>query len=243
MTEFLVFTLAAQIASFGGLAGHERRGSDSWPGRSALIGLLGAARGTRRDDDAGQTALAALGFAVGAYATGVPLRDYHTVQTVPQKFKRPATRAQALALAGDQGDLNTVITLRDYRCGVLFAVAVWDGNGDGGAMLADLQEALRQPRFTLYLGRKSCPLSSPVLPRLVDAEDPAQALGKAKLPAWYPPSTGPSFIASEWPRDIAGFERTEEWRHDEPLDRGQWHFAARQVRMHRPTRGDAGATG
>lgn len=238
MTEFLVFTLAAQIASFGGLAGHERRGSDSWPGRSALIGLLGAARGTRRDDDAGQAELAALGFAVGAYATGVPLRDYHTVQTVPQKFKRPTTRAQALALAGDQGDLNTVITLRDYRCGVLFAVAVW---GDG-AMLADLQDALRQPRFTLYLGRKSCPLSAPVAPQILDAEDPAQALGEADLPAWYPPSSGPDFIASEWPAEMVGFQETAEWRHDEPLDRRQWHFAARQVRMHRPARGDDGAS-
>ena len=238
MTEFLVFTLAAQIASFGGLAGHERRGSDSWPGRSALIGLLGAARGTRRDDDAGQAALAALGFAIGAYQTGVPLRDYHTVQTVPQKFKRPATRAGALAMAGDQGDLNTVITLRDYRCGVLYAVAVW---GDG-AMLSDLQEALRQPRFTLYLGRKSCPLSAPVSPQILDAEDPAQALREADLPAWYPPSAGPDFIASEWPTDIAGFSRTDEWRHDEPLDRRQWHFAARQVRMHRPARGDDGAS-
>ena len=237
MTEFLVFTLAAQIASFGGLAGHERRGSDSWPGRSALIGLLGAARGTCRDDASGQAALASLRFAVGAVETGVPLRDYHTVQTVPQKFKRPATRADALRMAEKQGDLNTVITMRDYRCGVLYAVAVWGGN----TALADLEKALRHPRFTLYLGRKSCPLSAPVTPQIVDAEDPAEALRAAVLPEWYRGSADPRFIASEWPEDIAGFHQTSEWRHDEPLDRGRWHFAARQVRFLRPADGDAGA--
>ena len=237
MTEFLVFTLAAQIASFGGLAGHERRGSDTWPGRSALIGLLGAARGTRRDDASGQAALASLSFAVGAFETGVPLRDYHTVQTVPQKFKRPASRADALRMAEKQGDLNTVITMRDYRCGVLYAVAVWGGD----IALTDLEEALRHPRFTLYLGRKSCPLSAPVKPQILDAEDPVEALRAADFPKWHRGSAEPRFIASEWPADMAGFQETTEWRHDEPLDRRQWHFAARQLRMHRPTRGDAGA--
>ncbi|MDN2565198.1 type I-E CRISPR-associated protein Cas5/CasD [Aquibium sp. A9E412] len=227
MTEFLVFTLAAQVASFGGLAGHERRGSDTWPGRSALIGLLGAALGTRRDDADGQAALAGLSFAVGALETGAPLRDYHTVQTVPQKYKRPATRADALRMAADEGNVNTTITLRDYRCGVLYAVAAWGG----GVPLETLQSALERPHYTLYLGRKSCPLSAPLAPQIVAAADPVEALGHARLPRWQSGSAAPHFIASEWPDDIAGFHHTAEWRHDEPVDRRAWHFAARQVRF------------
>lgn len=234
MAEFLVFTLAAQIASFGGLAGHERRGSDTWPGRSALIGLLGAALGTSRDDAAGQAALAELSFAVGALETGAPLRDYHTVQTVPQKYKRPATRADALRMAADDGNLNTTITVRDYRCGVLHAVAAWGG----GVPLDTLKGALERPHYTLYLGRKSCPLSAPVGPDIVTAADPAEALGHAQLPEWYSGSPTPRFIASEWPDDIDGFDHTAEWRHDEPVDRRAWHFAARQVRFLRSTGAD-----
>lgn len=228
MAEYLVFTLAAQLASFGGLAGHERRGSDTWPGRSALIGLLGAALGTRRDDKAGQEALRSLSFAVAAYETGAPLRDYHTVQTVPQKFKRPATRASALANARASGDLNTIITLRDYRCGVLYAVAAW-----GNMPLGKLAEALLRPYYTLYLGRKSCPLSSPVHPRVVEAADPVAALHHAKLPDWYEVALrrAPTirFIATDPFEGLEKLERSTEWRHDEPLERQRWHFSAREV--------------
>ena len=90
MAEYLVFTLEARMAAFGDLAGHERRGSISWPGRSALTGLIGAALGTRRDDKTGQAALNTLSFAIAAYDTGTPLRDYHTVQTVHQKIQASA---------------------------------------------------------------------------------------------------------------------------------------------------------
>lgn len=237
MPEFLVFTLAAQIASFGGLAGHERRGSDTWPGRSALIGLLGAAMGTRRNDTAGQAALADLSFAVGALNTGVPLRDYHTVQTVPRTHKRPATRAAALRAADSKGDLNTLITQRDYRCGVLYTVALWGG----GVPLSSLKAALERPHFVLYLGRKSCPLSALTCPRIVSAADPVEALRHAQLPHWHEGPTVPAFIASDWTDAIAGYEPSTEWRHDEPRDRQGWHFAARQVRFLRPTDKDTGA--
>ena len=47
MVEHLVFTLCATLAANGDLAGHERRGTLTWPGRSAILGLLAAARGIR----------------------------------------------------------------------------------------------------------------------------------------------------------------------------------------------------
>lgn len=231
MAEHLVFTLAAQIASFGDLAGHERRGSDVWPGRSALIGLLGAALGTRRDDTAGQAALGGLRFAVAAYETGAPLRDYHTVQTVPQSIKRPPTRAAAIAAAVKKGNLNTTITLRDYRCGVLYSVAAWGGE----LPLADLRDGLQRPHFTLYLGRKSCPLAFPLLPQLVEAENPIAALKNGVLPSWYsakdvPPSM--RFVAMDTVKSIGKNKRhSSHWRHDEPIDRERWHFRAREVFM------------
>lgn len=41
--------------------------------------------------------------------------------------------------------------------------------------LAALAAALREPRFTLYLGRKSCPPAAPLWPQLIDAESAAAA--------------------------------------------------------------------
>ncbi len=214
MAEHLVFTLAATIASFGDVAGHERRGSWGWPGRSAILGLLAAAQGIRRDGDF--ATLDTLRLAVAVFDGGQPLRDYHTVQTVPTALaRRPQSRPEALARAGK--DANTTITLRDYRTGVLFGVAV---TGDGLPALAD---ALERPVFQLYLGRKSCPLSAPLAPRVVQADSAEAALAQVRLPPWHKGAVAQMLYAE------GGATGQTETRHDAPLDRQRWHFAARSV--------------
>jgi CRISPR system Cascade subunit CasD len=214
MAEHLVFTLAATIASFGDVAGHERRGSWGWPGRSAILGLLAAAKGIRRDGDF--AALDALAVSVAVFEGGQPLRDYHTVQTVPTTLtRRPQSRPEALARAGK--DANTMITLRDYRTGVLFGVAV---TGQGLQALAD---ALRHPVFSLYLGRKSCPLSAPVAPRVVEAASAEAALAQVQVPLWHKGDVARLLYAED---SATGQTET---RHDAPLDRQRWHFSARAV--------------
>lgn len=224
MAQYLVFTLCAGMASMGDFAGHERRGTLTWPGRSAVLGLVAAAMGIRREDTEGLAGLEALRTAVGVIDDGVPLRDYHTVQTVPTSAaKRPDSRPAALREAGR--DTNFIITLRDYRVGVAYAVALW------GAPLEAIAEALRRPVFTLYLGRKSCPLSAPPDPRLVEVSDPVSALRQASLP---PFRQGGNI------RLVASDERiaegdVEDNRNDLATDRGRWHFAARRVYMHRPS--------
>lgn len=222
MAEFLVFTLAAPMGAFGDLAGHERRGSNLWPGRSAILGLIGAALGVRRDDAEGQAALDAWRVAVAVLHAGTALRDYHTVQTVPSTIKRPNSRREALAEARRKGILNTVLTSRDYLTDCAFSVAIWGGD-DAPA----LEQALRQPVFVPYLGRKSCPLAAPMAPRLIEAADPVAALAGAQLPPWLP-ALRPLMIASD---AFAGLAGREETRWDQPLDRSTWHFAPRSVQI------------
>lgn len=217
MADYLVFTLTAPMGSFGGLAGHERRGSHSWPGRSAILGLVGAALGLRRDDAAGQCQLRDWRCAVAVLSDSHPLRDFHTVQTVPSKIRRPATRADALAKAKLESGANTVITRRDYRCDCAFGIAMW-GGADPGAVEA----ALKTPRFTLYLGRKSCPLSAPTAPKQVQADSVEGALAQVTLPPFLAP-VAPLAIASDEPLP-GGWQETL-W--DEPLDRVAWHFGQR----------------
>src|SRR5690606_37034561 len=74
MGEYIVFTLAAPLASFGGVAGNERRGSMDRPGHSMLAGLVSAALGIRRiDEDLLRRLSDACRFAVRADAPGQPL--------------------------------------------------------------------------------------------------------------------------------------------------------------------------
>ncbi len=231
MREFVIFTLVAPMGAFGGPAGHERRGSESWPGRSAILGLIGAALGVRRKDRAGQASLAVWRIAVSVLSQGPTLRDFHTVQTVPAaRFKRPATRADALA-ALNHSD-NGLITRRDYRMDCAFGVALW-----GGKEAERLVSALSEPVFAPYLGRKSCPLSAPVAARIVQAETPVEALTKITAPPFMQLDPAcPVLIASEEPSRQRGHRETF-W--DDPVDREKWHFAARQVHVFRPAKGGA----
>lgn len=213
MADYLILQLAAAIGAMGGLAGHERRGTQHWPARSAVTGLLGAALGRRRDADFSD--LDALGMAVAVFDGGAGMRDFHTVQTVPAAaVKNPRSRPHALREA--KGRLNTTVTQRDYRCGLYYGVALW--GGDLQALAAQLQ----RPVFQLYFGRKSCPLSAPLDARVVQADGPAGALSQLRPPPW---------ITTAHARVMAADEGAAEGRlevaHDMALDRRAWHFAPR----------------
>lgn len=228
MRKFLVFTLVAPMGSFGGLAGHERRGSGEWPARSSVLGLVGAAVGVRRSDRVALEELAKWRVAVSVLCRGSKFRDFHTVQTVPTaRIKRPATRRDAL-MALDVRKDNPLVTRRDYRCDCAFGVALW-----GGAGFVELIRGLSQPCFSLYLGRKSCPLSAPTAPQLVEETSPVAALGRVKLPPFL------EMVDPKRPRLVASDERLDAgWQEihwDEPMDRDLWHFAPRTVYLCRPS--------
>lgn len=166
---FLVFQLQAPLSSWGDTAVGEYRGSYDYPGESALIGLLGAALGIRREDDAAHAALRqGYGFAIGVQSAGKLLRDYHTAQVpgrVALKGRPHVTRRDELAVP--KPDLNTILSTRDYRQDAACLVAV-QARGVAPYSLEVLADGLRQPRFVLYLGRKSCPLAAPLHPQVID---------------------------------------------------------------------------
>ena len=174
---FLVFQLRAPLASWGDPAVGEYRGSHGYPGESALVGLLGAALGLQRDDEAAHAALAqGYGFAVGVQTTGKLLRDYHTAQVpgrVSLKGRPHATRRDELRVPKDE--LNTILSTRDYRQDAACLVAVLPC-ADAPYALDELVDALKSPRYVLYLGRKSCPLAAPHFPRVVDGSSALDAL-------------------------------------------------------------------
>lgn len=169
--DYLVFQLQAPMAAWGEPAVGEYRGSADMPGESALIGLLGAALGLRREDEAGIAALRdGYRFAVGLQASGHLLRDYHTAQVpgrVAMKGRPHASRRDELRMPKEE--LGTILSTRDYRQDGACLVAVQAEAGAPHA-LAELAAALRRPRFVLYLGRKSCPPGAPLHPQVVSAD-------------------------------------------------------------------------
>jgi CRISPR system Cascade subunit CasD len=192
MPEALCFTLAAPIASFGSVAGNMSRGTLDRPGHSLIAGLIGAALGLEREEPRLLALADGLRIAVRMDAPGRPLRDYHTVETVKErKGFRPATRRHALR----DGDRNTIITERDYLSDVCATVAVM--HVAGPFTLTEMADALRSPRFTLYLGRKSCALALPLSPAVTDATSIDEALqsyaeGQAAHRSALWPLAGPS---------------------------------------------------
>lgn len=172
----LVFQLQAPLSSWGDTAVGEYRPSYDHPGVSNLVGLLGAALGLRRDDESAHAALRdCYGYAVGVQSTGKLLRDYHTAQVPSQASlkKRPhASRRDELTIP--RHDLNTILSTRDYRQDAGFLVAIQARN-DNPYSLEALGDALRKPRFVLYLGRKACPPGLPLNPQIVDVDTAVQA--------------------------------------------------------------------
>lgn len=243
MADYLLLRLYGPLASWGEIAVGESRHSAVHPSRSALLGLLGAALGIERTDEEGQQALTGgYRFGIKLECTGAPMRDYHTVQVgvPPRKFQFRSRRQE---LAADK--VETILSAREYRCDSLALVAV-EALPNAPVGLAALEQALRNPRFALYLGRKSCPLALPLLPRQVSGASLREALDATELPSLlglldrdpaqnWPTRQDRQFLRPGqvryyWEDGMeAGMAASfDSWRHDQPLSRSRWQFAPRR---------------
>lgn len=178
--EQLVFQLQAPLSSWGEPAVGEYRGTSDVPSQSALIGLLGSALGLEREDEAAHAALRdGYGWAVAQLDGGSLLRDYQTAQVPPRsalKGRPHATRRHELSVPKD--DLGTILSTRDYRQNAVNLVALQPRSTTSAPYaLAALADALRRPRFVLYLGRKACAPGAPLWPQLIEADTAWDAFG------------------------------------------------------------------
>ena len=172
--DYLVFRLYGPMASWGQAAVGGERPTGMAPGRAAILGLMGAALGIKREDEAGQQQLFdELQFAVKQLSAGTLMRDYHTVQ-VPSTDKKHRHYTRKSELSVDK--LNTVLSSRHYRQDGVWIVAVYLKEGAKHHTLEQIQKHLQRPVFPLYLGRKSCPPSLPLMPVLVATDSLKQAL-------------------------------------------------------------------
>jgi CRISPR system Cascade subunit CasD len=171
----LVFQLAGPMMAFGDVAVGEHRGVFERPSKSGVLGLVAAALGIDRSDDAAHARLAeGLDFATLLLASGRLLQDYHTVQSASEtSLKKRMKAGLVTATRADELDVDTLETIqtrRAYHVGAAHLVALFARKGHAIDLDA-MAQALRTPTFVLYLGRKSCPLALPLAPRIIEADD------------------------------------------------------------------------
>jgi len=236
MTSYLIMQLYGPLAAWGEQAVGGVRRSAAHPSKSAVLGLCAAAQGIRREDDAAHDALAQqLKFGVKVLAPGLLMTDYHTVQAPPRnkKSKHLYTRRDELR----EPKLGTLLSSREYRQDALALAALWQQDG-GSEMMDAIAAALVTPVFHLYLGRKSCPLSAPLNPRVIQA--PSLIMAFEIYPAPLLEEGQPlSERLSErrttlyWePCDKNGMaDQSHDMsvvRYDQPLSRTRWQFTSRK---------------
>jgi len=227
MQQYLSFQLYGVLASWGEQAVGESRHSATHPSRSAILGLLAAALGIKREQEHALKRLSDsvfMGFKVSHH--GLLLKDYHTIQVPAEdkKAKHRYTRRDELRT----GKLGTVLSSREYRQDALSLVAVCL-NEDSDYSLEALQQALKQPVFQLYLGRKSCPLSLPVNPEIIVADSFKAALDQYPI-APEKQQLGMENSAYYWEKSIhSGLDNYSYRvpRYDLSLSRKHWQFSTR----------------
>ncbi len=250
MTAYLLFTLAAPIASFGTVAVGERRPTWDRPSKSQIIGLVAGCLGIERIEEERQRELAlSLGFAVRIDDPGQLATDYHTAQAAKDVSIRKRIKAgftvntRADELACD--DIKTILSRREFRVGSHYTVALWKSLGDGASLDA-IATALRSPAFAPFAGRKANTLALPMAPRAVEAADvgeafalfdasepPEQAAFKAELRLRLRPTADcPVYAdAADVPRQLTA--RIEQ-RRDIPESRAKWRFGLRNEALLKP---------
>ena len=181
--RFLVFPIYAPMASWGDVAVGEYRPSYGYPSRSAVLGLVAAALGVTREDEAAHAELAEeLGVAVAVYSEGTLLRDYHTAQSVSASNlkKRPhRTRLDEASAARSGASREAIQSWRDYRQDAISLVLLYHRIDAPQRALEDIAASIERPRFALFAGRKACPLALPLGPSIVEADDLMTALSES----------------------------------------------------------------
>ncbi|MFC5804281.1 type I-E CRISPR-associated protein Cas5/CasD [Streptomyces formicae] len=138
-TAVLALQLAGPLQSWGVSARFARRTTEPAPTKSGVMGMLSAAVGVERDDEAGLARLARLRFGVRIDQAGTRVRDFQTARHFHTDDAMPLSE-------------------RFYLADAVFVAAV---EGDR-ATVTELREALRAPVYLPYLGRRSCPPARPV---------------------------------------------------------------------------------
>jgi len=210
----LLLRLEGPMQSWGYRSRFDYRDTALEPTRSGVIGLICAAMGIARGEDISRFEPIRVGVRVDK--EGRPGRDYHTAN-----------------MKADYSKGGTVVSYRDYLADAIFTVGL-ESNDLG--LLSCIEANLWNPRWPLFLGRKSFCLSEHPLsasrPAIVQAnlED---ALKRAAVSVRCRPAK--ELLYCRFVCECPDGERTQ---YDWPLCFGRRKFKPRSIRTWFEVKGD-----
>ena len=197
----LLLRMRAPMMSWGDHSRFTIRDTRREPTKSAVIGLLCAALGRPRWEPVND--LAALPMGVRVDKEGLVQCDYHTVM-------------DSIKSSGGKGD--TVISQRYYIADADYLVGL-EGKS---AQLSELANALQNPRWQIYFGRKSFVPSRPVYTHIID-------LSMETALQQHPYGKGNQRLLPEELRYVLEVTNSLDVRRDVPLDWQKRQFGSRCV--------------
>jgi len=172
--KHLALYLRAPLQSWGASSKFGDRGTLDTPTRSGLTGLLAAACGVDKNDEARDrdwlARTARLTFEVVGFKRGDRMIDYHTVGARYDE-NDPWQRRMIPTKAENGKPRGTDITHRDYLSDSVFGAVL---SGDD-ALVAEMAAALENPVWGVWLGRKSCIPTEPVFAGVFESAEAARA--------------------------------------------------------------------
>jgi len=237
----LLLFLDGPMQSWGYQSLFDRRNTWLYPTRSGLIGMFCAALGIDRSNTTALQSLAPLHLEVFAYQKLVSSRrgpypldyqrwyDYHTVGGGydAQREKRMIPHTADGSIRG------SIVTEREYLSDICYAVLVSVAPQQPEAvaeneLLDRLHQALCDPRWGIWLGRKCCIPAFPIC-HGVHSNRGAAITHLMKIAENRPISLDQPL---RWVVEVTDFEQGTDTLRDVPLDFFQRRFGARRVCEH-----------
>ena len=149
----LLLRFAAPLQAWGSSSKFDIRTTEREPTKSGVIGMIASALGIQRNAENADDELKKLNemrFGVRVEKEGKLIKDFHMVRKIENR-KMTAS----------------YITDRYYLSDAVFLVAI---ESDDTELLKKIESALQRPVYPLFLGRRSCPPTLPVVYGMWDSE-------------------------------------------------------------------------
>jgi CRISPR system Cascade subunit CasD len=161
--QILALYFDSPFQSWGYQSRFDRRTTLSYPTRSGIIGMICAAMGTDRGNRDAIRRLNSLVIEVYCFQQSGRLIDYHTVGGGYDN-----KREQQYIVRTAEGKVgNTVVTYREYLQNAKYIVLLLGEK----QMLWDIGQALQNPRWGMWFGRKCCIPASPIFQGLHNSRE------------------------------------------------------------------------
>lgn len=144
----LIIRLEGVLQSWGDHSKWDYRDSSTIPAKSGIIGLIGCAMGIERGSDKLFELYKDLQIGIRVDNHGTLISDYHTIQSEDLRNANDKIR-----------DEKTIVSRRTYLEDAAFTVAL---SGDE-KLLNSIKDAFFHPKWPVYLGRKCCVPSRPIV--------------------------------------------------------------------------------